>query len=103
MFADDLDVIEHENVQALGVFYGEHRQSDGVSCDDEKKSPTGRALLALEASEAPECGLLCETQATLVMGTIMIWGALLALLYGWGLLTDLDTPKYWAKPDEKQD
>ena len=74
-----------------------------MSCDDEKKSPTGRALLALEASEAPECGLLCETQATLVMGTIMIWGALLALLYGWGLLTDLDTPKYWAKPDEKQD
>ena len=103
MFADDLDVIEHENVRAVGVFYGEHRQSDGVSCDDEKKSPTGRALLALEASEAPECGLLCETQATLVMGTIMIWGALLALLYGWGLLTDLDTPKYWAKPDEKQD
>lgn len=102
-FADSLDAIERENVRAVGVFYGEDRDVDGASCGDEKKSPTGRALLALEASEAPECGILCETQATLVMGIIMIWGALLALLYGWGLLTDLDTPKYWAKPDEKQD
>jgi hypothetical protein len=22
------------------------------------------------------------------------------LLYGWGLMTDLDTPQYWASPDE---
>lgn len=102
-FADGLDAIERENVRAVGVFYGKDPEADGASCGDEKNSQTGRALLALEASEAPECGLLCETQATLVMGIIMIWGALLALLYGWGLLTDLDTPKYWAKPDEKQD
>jgi hypothetical protein len=26
-------------------------------------------------------------------------------MYGWGLMTDLDTPQYWATPDEhdKQD
>jgi hypothetical protein len=35
---------------------------------------------------------------------LIFWGLLITLLYGWGLMTDLDTPAYFGKPiDEKSD
>jgi hypothetical protein len=103
-FANDLETVEREGIAAVGVFYDSPGASE-LGCGDGGDGATGRALLALEQSEAPECGALCETQAQLVMGVIIFWGLLITLMYGWGLMTDLDTPQYWATPDEhdKQD
>ena len=103
-FANDLETVEREGIAAVGVFY-ESAGASALECGEVEDGATGRALLALEQSEAPECGALCETQAQLVMGVIIFWGLLITLMYGWGLMTDLDTPQYWATPDEhdKQD
>ena len=97
VFAQSLDTIERAGIRALGIFYG---VEDRVACGLDSHSPTGRMLLALEENESPECGLLCSTQVQLITGIIIFWGLLLTLLYGWGLMTDLDTPQYWASPDE---
>jgi len=103
-FAEALEKIEKAGVRAVGIFYGSEDAHD-VNCDDEMASTTRRALLALEESETQqECGLLCETQAAMIMGVLIFWGLLITLLYGWGLMTDLDTPAYFGKPiDEKSD
>ena len=85
-----------ENVRAVGVFYGEHRQSDGVSCDDEKKSPTGRVAgvgsveaVRLSRRKPPRDGHHHDL------------GALLALLK-MGITHGLRHAQYWAKR-RKQD
>ena len=96
-FAQSLDTIERAGIRALGIFYGVEYS---VACSLDSHSPTGRVLLALEQDESPECGLMCSTQVHLITGIIIFWGLLLTLLYGWGLMTDLDTPQYWASPDE---
>jgi len=83
-FANDLDTVEREGIAAVGVFY-ESTEIGAVGCDEDATRATGRALLALEQSEAPECGVLCETQAQLVMGVIIFWGLLITLMYGWGV------------------
>lgn len=103
-FAEALEKIEKAGVRAVGIFYGSE-DADGVECDGETDGMTRRALLALEESETQqECGLLCETQAAMIMGVLIFWGLLITLLYGWGLMTDLDTPAYFGKPiDEKND
>lgn len=103
-FAEALEKIEKAGVRAVGIFYGSE-DADGVKCDGETDGMTRRALLALEESETQqECGLLCETQAAMITGVLIFWGLLITLLYGWGLMTDLDTPAYFGKPiDEKND
>jgi len=102
-FAKGMEALERAGVRAFGVFYT-------VEMEREMKLNArvgkGRALLELEEAESPECGLMCETQTQLVTGIIIFWGLLLTLLYGWGLMTDLDTPLHWAtssEDDDKQD
>jgi len=102
LFADDLDAIERAGVSAVGVIYDDDDERyEGKITERVLGGERRRNLLEDDADEEPKCGALCGTQVELVMGVIIFWGFLLALMYGWGLMTDLDTPQYWGKPDEK--
>ena len=106
-FADDLETVERAGVSAAGVIYDDD-DDDDERFETDKTTERGhggerrRNLLADDAAEEPKCGALCATQVELIMGVIVFWGLLLTLMYGWGLMTDLDTPQYWGKPDERE-
>lgn len=97
-FAKDLETIERAGVPAVGILFDEESIRAGAT----SRPSTGRSLLASDASSDQECGFLCETQVQVITGVVIFWGLLLTLVYGWGLMTDLDTPTVFAKPDDSR-